>query len=103
MWSIKGGSRYLASPRRGSKHSRGAAVDVTLVDARGRELVMPTGFDAFTARAGRRYRGGSPATQRNRRLLEEAMVAQGFHPNRGEWWHFDDPHWRRYPLLDLPL
>jgi D-alanyl-D-alanine dipeptidase len=103
MWAIKGGSRYLASPRRGSKHSRGAAVDVTLVDARGHELSMPTGFDAFTARASRRYHGGPPAFRRNRRLLEQAMVTQGFRPNPGEWWHFDDPHWRRYPLLDLPL
>jgi D-alanyl-D-alanine dipeptidase len=103
MWAIRGGSRYLASPRRGSRHSRGAAVDVTLVDARGRELPMPTGFDAFTARASRRYRGGSPVTRRNRRLLEAAMTAQGFHPNPGEWWHFDAPDWRRYPLLDLPL
>jgi zinc D-Ala-D-Ala dipeptidase len=103
MWAIRGGSRYLASPRRGSRHSRGAAVDVTLVDARGRELPMPTGFDAFTARASRRYRGGSPATRRNRRLLESAMAAQGFRPNPGEWWHFDAPDWRRYPLLDVPL
>lgn len=103
MWALKGPSRYLASPRRGSRHSRGAAVDVTLVNAHGRELAMPTGFDAFTARASRRYRGGSPAARHNRRILESAMAGQGFRPNPGEWWHFDDPNWRHYSLLDLPL
>jgi len=103
LWALKGPSRYLASPRRGSRHSRAAAVDVTLVNAQGRERAMPTGFDAFTARASRRYRGGTPAARRNRRLLEAAMAAQGFRPNPGEWWHFDDPQWRLYPLLDLPL
>jgi D-alanyl-D-alanine dipeptidase len=103
MWQLVGGSRYLANPRRGSRHSRGAAVDVTLVDRDGKELAMPTGFDAFSRRASRAYRGGSPAARRNRDRLERAMRAQGFVPNPGEWWHFDDPDWRRYPLLDVPL
>jgi D-alanyl-D-alanine dipeptidase len=103
MWQIVGGSRYLASPRRGSKHSRGAAVDLTLVDLAGRELPMPTGFDEFSSRASRRFRGGSARTRQNRALLERVMRAQGFLPNPGEWWHFDDPNWRRYRLLDAPL
>lgn len=103
MWALKGPSRYLASPRRGSRHSRGAAVDVTLVDRHGRELPMPTPFDEFSPRAARRFTGGSAAARRHRRLLEAAMVSEGFRPNPGEWWHFDDPDWRRYPLLDLPL
>jgi D-alanyl-D-alanine dipeptidase len=103
MWALKRGSRYLAPPGRGSKHSRGAAVDLTLVDGRGRELPMPTPYDEFSHRASRRYRGGPAAAQRNRRILETAMAAHGFRLNPGEWWHFDDPHWRRYSLLDLPL
>jgi D-alanyl-D-alanine dipeptidase len=103
IWTITGGSRYLANPRRGSKHSRGAAVDVTLVDRQGRELPMPTGFDEFSRRASRSYQGSSAEARRNSGILEAAMRAQGFIPNPGEWWHFDDPHWRRYPLLDLPL
>jgi D-alanyl-D-alanine dipeptidase len=103
MWALKHGSRYLAPPWRGSKHSRGAAVDVTLVDARGRPLEMPSRFDEFSPRASRRYRGGSLAARRNRWALERAMAAEGFRPNPGEWWHFDDPYWRRYPPLDVPL
>jgi len=103
MWRIAGGSRYLANPRRGSRHSRGAAVDVTLVDRAGRELPMPTGFDSFSRRASRRFRGGSPEARRNRDRLERAMRGQGFLPNPGEWWHFDDPGWRRYPVLDVPI
>jgi D-alanyl-D-alanine dipeptidase len=103
MWALKPGSRFIANPRRGSKHSRGAAVDVTLVDRLGRELPMPTPFDEFSRRAHPRYPGGSPASRHNRALLRRAMEAAGFRQNPGEWWHYDDPYWRRYPLLDVPL
>jgi zinc D-Ala-D-Ala dipeptidase len=103
MWALKPGSRYIANPHRGSKHSRGAAVDVTLVDDKGRELPMPTPFDEFSGRAHPRYRGGTPVTRHNRELLRRAMEAAGFRQNPGEWWHYDDPQWRRYPLLDIPL
>jgi D-alanyl-D-alanine dipeptidase len=103
MWALKRGSRYLANPRRGSKHSRGAAVDVTLVDAMRRAVPMPTDFDEFSGRAHPAYRGGTPESRRNRATLRRAMEAAGFRQNPGEWWHYDDPGWRRYSLLDTPL
>jgi zinc D-Ala-D-Ala dipeptidase len=103
MWALRPGSRFIANPRRGSKHSRGAAVDVTLVDRLGRELPMPTDFDEFSRRAHPSYHGGSPVARHNRSVLRRAMEAAGFHQNPGEWWHYDDPQWRRYPLLDVPL
>jgi D-alanyl-D-alanine dipeptidase len=103
IWALKRGSRYLTPPWRVSRHSRGAAVDATLVDARGCPLPMPSRYDEFSARASRRYRGGPATARRNRWLLERAMVAEGFRPNPGEWWHFDDPHWRRYAPLDVRL
>jgi D-alanyl-D-alanine dipeptidase len=37
----------------------------------------------------------------NRNILEEAMVEAGFLPFSTEWWHFDDPEWEKYPILDL--
>ncbi len=110
LWKLVPDARYVARPiyRRGvvvdgSKHNRGAAVDLTLVDHRGAELPMPTAFDDFTERAHRSYRGGSRAAQRNKRVLERAMRAQGFVPLTSEWWHFDAPGWRRFPVSNQSL
>lgn len=97
-------SRYLANPRRGSKHSRGAAVDVSLVTAAGAQVEMPTPHDEFSPRAHRgAVKGVSHAGRRNRALLDAAMRGAGFLPNRYEWWHYDAPDWRRYPPSDAPL
>ncbi len=109
FWSLVPDPRYVAQPERrggrpvaGSKHNRGAAVDVTLVDAAGRPLALPTDFDDFSARA---HRGApaTPAARANAARLEAAMSAEGFEPFPTEWWHFDAPGWQAYPLLDLPL
>jgi len=104
MWRIKPGTNYVANPRKGSKHNRGAAVDVTLVDAHGQGQKMPTPYDEFTRRAHRgSYYGVTPLARRNALILDQAMRAEGFRPNRYEWWHFEAPDWRRYPLADAPL
>ncbi|MCP4248373.1 MAG: DUF1460 domain-containing protein [bacterium] len=103
MWAIVPDSRYVADPAKGSRHNRGAAVDATLVDASGRELEMPTGYDDFTPVAHRDYTGGTELSRRNRGLLEAAMAVEGFTGIATEWWHFDAPGWDRYPLEDVPL
>src|SRR2546426_137482 len=110
LWVLMPDARYVAEPVvrdgrpvAGSKHNRGAAVDVTLVDAASRPLEMPTGFDDFSERAHRGWAGASPAARRNVARLEEAMAAEGFEPLPTEWWHFDGPGWERYELLDRPL
>ncbi len=103
MWAIVPDEGYVANPAKGSRHNRGCAVDVTLVDAAGRELEMPTEYDNFTERAHRNYAGGSEASRRNRQLLEDAMHAEGFVGLKTEWWHFDAPDWKDYPILDVPL
>jgi D-alanyl-D-alanine dipeptidase len=106
MWRARpdARSRYLANPRKTSKHNRGAAVDVTLVDREGRELEMPTPHDEFSARAHRNaVRGISAEARRNRAMLIQAMRAEGFLANPYEWWHFTAPDWKRYPVADVPL
>lgn len=110
LWALVPDERYVlrpvfenGKPVRGSKHNRGAAVDVTLVDASGKELVMPTGYDDFSERAHRDYMRSSPEALRNMRILEVAMVREGFEPLPTEWWHFDAPGWERYGLADVPL
>ena len=88
------GLRGIHDLRIGGKH---------LVDALGRGLPMPTPYDEFSERAHSNYRGCTPEEGHNRDLLKQAMVQEGFLPYIHEWWHFDDPEWERYPLLDLPF
>jgi D-alanyl-D-alanine dipeptidase len=87
---------YFADPERGSIHSFGMAVDVTLVDAQGRELDMGTPFDDLTERshpareALMLERGEiTPEQLANRRLLRAAMESAGWQGISREWWHFD--------------
>ncbi|MDE3046002.1 MAG: M15 family metallopeptidase [Verrucomicrobiota bacterium] len=101
FWELVPDPRFVADPAQGSRHNRGAAVDLTLVDREGRELPMPSAFDEFTERAHRQFAGGSPEELANRTQLEEAMAREGFLLYPDEWWHFDDPEWERYPVLDL--
>ena len=87
---------YLADPARGSIHSYGMALDLTLVDAAGHELDMGTGFDDMTELSHPALEEGfllagrlTEAQVTNRRLLREAMLAAGFLAIKTEWWHFD--------------
>lgn len=95
---------YVADPRKGSRHNRGCAVDLTLFDlATGREVAMPSVYDDFSERAHPGYGGGDPAARARRDLLRAALEAEGFTVYENEWWHFDFRDWREYPLLDLPF
>jgi D-alanyl-D-alanine dipeptidase len=99
MWNHTPDPNFLADPRRGSPHSRGAAVDLTLIDGSGNALDMGTGFDAFTPRA---YHGDveiSETAQRNRLLLLGLMTSAGWDFYRNEWWHYQLFDARRFPVL----
>ncbi len=99
LWNHTPDPNFLADPRKGSPHSRGAAVDVTLVDAAGAELDMGTGFDAFTRRAFHGALDITPVQQKNRALLLGIMTAAGWDFYRNEWWHYQLFQPRRFPLL----
>lgn len=81
---------FLDPAKGWSRHCGGVSVDATLVDARGRELEMPTYFDENLEHAASDTRHPDPAVRANVALLHEAMRAAGFAPLPGEWWHFDD-------------
>ncbi len=99
LWDALAGTdlqMYLADPARGSIHSFGMAVDITLIDAKGIELDMGTPFDDLTvyshpALEEKFLAAGVLSTLhiQNRRLLRDAMVHAGFHGINTEWWHFD--------------
>ena len=95
---------YVADPAKGSRHNRGAAVDVTLYDrATGREIEMPSAYDEMSEHSYVTYAGGSEEARWWRDLLRGAMEAEGFFVHPYEWWHFDWKDWRAYPILDVPF
>jgi zinc D-Ala-D-Ala dipeptidase len=103
FWKILPDDRYVAPPKLGSKHNRGAAVDVTLVDENAAELSMPTPFDVFTEKAHLDFFDLPEDVLQHRNLLQKFMKEGGFLPLQTEWWHFDDPNWEQYPLEDISL
>lgn len=89
MWAIVPNPEYVADPAKGSIHNRGGAVDITLVNKRGRELDMGTKFDFFGIEASHAYDNLSQKVKDNRMLLKSIMVENGFNSFDSEWWHYN--------------
>lgn len=97
-------TNFVADPKKGSKHNRGCAIDLTVIDLKtGKELDMPTGYDSFSRKAAAFYPSASKQQMANRELLQAAMLAHGFKVIPSEWWHFDFGGWSQYPLMDIPF
>jgi len=108
LWNHTPDPNFLADPRRGSPHSRGVAIDLTLIDGQGSELDMGTGFDAFTPRSFHGDGEISIKAQHNRLLLLGIMTTAGWDFYSKEWWHYQLFDSRSYPLvsdgmLDRPM
>lgn len=96
--------QYVADPSKGSRHNRGCAVDLSLIDLEtGEEVAMPSPYDDFTERAHSNYPGGTEESRRLRDLLRSEMEKEGFTVYPYEWWHFDYNDWKTHPILDLPF
>lgn len=100
FWNLVPDERYVSDPRKGGRHTRGTAVDLTLITADGQELPMPSAFDDFSEKAHRDYLGASEEALRNRSLLETVMEKNGFVGLPSEWWHFDLADWKDYAPLE---
>jgi len=104
FWNIVPDERYVADPRKGGRHTRGTAVDVTLVSlVNGKEVEMPTEFDNFTQTAWSDCNDVSQTAKKNRQTLRNVMEKHGFVGIKCEWWHFDWKTWKEYPVLDVEL
>lgn len=110
FWKLVPNPTYVARPVRkegkpwkGSKHNRGAAIDLSLADATGVPVEMPTDHDDFSDRAHRGATGIPADAAEHARILDEAMQAEGFVGIDSEWWHYDFEDWERFPLADEPL
>lgn len=101
FWELVPDERYVSDPRKGGRHTRGTAVDVTLITSDGQELPMPSAFDDFSEKAHRTYMLSSDEEIRNRELLQEVMERHGFIGLPTEWWHFDLKGWESYPPIDF--
>ena len=101
FWDLVPDERYVADPKKGSRHNRGCAVDLTLVKFDGTELAMPTEFDDFTEKALATYTGQNKEIAANLALLQNVMTKYGFNVFSTEWWHFDYKGWEKYPVLDI--
>lgn len=89
MWKILPGTHYVANPAKGSKHNRGAAVDLTLVDKDGNELDMGTPFDFFGKEAHHTCTTLPKKVLENRKLLKDILNKYNFKSIYSEWWHYE--------------
>lgn len=97
LWDAFPNPAYVSNPQTGTNsHSRGNTVDVTLVDAEGKELEMPSGFDDFTTFADRDYSDCTDSAAKNATVLQDVMEKHGFVGLQSEWWHFTEN--QDYPI-----
>lgn len=102
MWKILPGTHYVANPAKGSKHNRGAAVDLTLVEiATGKEVDMGTPFDTFSPKAHHSYTDLPKEVLVHRQLLKEVLGKHNFKPIFSEWWHYEYRPEMTSPVEDL--
>jgi peptide/nickel transport system ATP-binding protein len=103
LWETAVDKRYVADPQFGSNHTRGTAIDLTLVDAQGGDLDMGTDFDHMTSLSHHFSDQVSPVAQSNRTLLLNIMEQAGFQHVAHEWWHYELPSQADHPLIDSKL
>ncbi len=101
LWNHTPDERFVAHPKKGGKHTRGTAVDLTLIDSDGKELLMPTPFDDFTEKAFRSCQDLPGEAIKNRELLADVM--EGFIGLPNEWWHFDYHKWEAFKPQDIAI
>lgn len=99
LWEHTPDPDFLADPSKGSPHSRGVAIDLTLVDSSGHDLDMGTAFDAFTPLSHHARTDVSVDAQKNRLILLGIMSAAGWDFYSKEWWHYQLFNSRNYPLI----
>ncbi len=99
LWQALPDATYVVAPTQGSNHTRGTAIDLTLVDSEGNDLDMGSAFDEMGNIAHPFTPGVNENAQRNRLILHAIMTAAGFVGIESEWWHFELPQSLGYPLI----
>ncbi len=99
LWNFDPNPNFLSDPKKGSPHTRGIAIDLTLIDFHGNELDMGTKFDDFTKNAYHLSEEVNKKVKINRRLLLSIMTLAGFDFYHKEWWHYQLFNASNYPLI----
>lgn len=102
MYEVVNDPKLIADPANGSKHNRGAAVDVTLYKD-GVMVNLPTDDRVMDVSEASRTSYMSTEQREMMDYLTEVMESCGFITYRNEWWHFNDSDWESYPVMDFPL
>lgn len=104
FYELASDKNFVANPKDGSRHNRGCAIDLTLINLKtGKELEMPTPYDSFAPEAAANYEKLSEQVLKNRALLINTMEKNGFKVLSNEWWHFDFNGWKNFELMDIPF
>jgi len=104
MFEMLPDTLYMGLPWTGSKHNRGIALDLTLIDLKTKkELKMPTPFDALVYAAHPEFMKLPELVIKNRELLKTVMKKHGFKVDPMEWWHFNFVSDTVFELLDIPF
>ncbi len=99
---MKGDTTYVANPYKGSRHNRGCAIDMNLVDLKtGKELKMPTSYDAMQKESWPTTPVIDPVVRTNRDKLISVMESNGFKVYMTEWWHFDFIGWEKFEVMGI--
>ena len=99
LWEFDPNPNFLSDPKKGSPHTKGIAIDLTLVDSNGNELDMGTKFDDFTKNSYHLSKDLEKEVKVNRRLLLSIMTLAGFDFYHKEWWHYQLYNASNYPLI----
>lgn len=99
LWESCPSAEFVTPPEKGSPHSRGVAIDLTLLDEKGKALDMGTGFDDFTQKSHHTYFDFPKEILQNRHLLLSIMTLAGWDFYRNEWWHYQLFDSKSYPLF----
>lgn len=104
FYELASDKNFVANPKDGSRHNRGCAIDLTLIDLKtGRELEMPTPYDSFAPEAAADFNKLPEQVIKNRELLIKTMEKNGFKVLSNEWWHFDFNGWKNFEVMDIPF
>ncbi len=100
LWRHNPNPTFVTNPERGSPHSRGIAIDLTLIDRKNNKaLEMGTDFDDFSDKAFHNCKYLDAEYRENRFLLLGLMASAGWDYYLNEWWHYQLFESRKFPLI----
>ena len=99
LWEHTPDENFIANPKKGSPHSRGVAIDLTVLNKNNNELDMGTSFDNFTLKSFHGNISISKEAQKNRFILLGIMSASGWDFYKKEWWHYQLFDSKKYKLI----